>query len=190
MKYGLSLLLLLAVVLSACTALPGALAPTQTSAPTTIPGSDNAAVSSDGSNQDKSCGPGACVRQVFVQNDGEQFSVLFDIVGKGGKMDPENPPQFIGDLVFGSYYIKADGTEDFLVGGRFTMEQYFCYSGNDIPWNAGSFGAVCGFSVPLADMQTYQPQVGDQVRVTLPFYSNFSQTVTVDQGEPAQKAEQ
>ncbi len=187
MKLSVSVVLLLAVMLSACAA-PFAASPTQTPAPTVAPTAvstaTTSAASAVASSSDHSCGPGACVRRAIVQNDGTRLIFLFDLDGAGHSIDQENPPQFMGNLVIGSYYLKADGSEDFLVGGKLAPEKYFCYGGNDLPWTGGQFGAVCGFSIPLDEMQTYKPQVGDQVRVELPYYSNFKQTVTVEQAEP------
>ncbi len=179
MKFRLGLVLLLVMILSACASAPAAPPPTQTPAPTATSSAAPVAASASG----KGCGQGACVRQAFVQNDGERLIFMFDLVGPGNTMNQDNPPQFLGNLVVGSYYLKADGSEDFLVGGELAPGKYYCYDGTDLPWTVGDYGAVCGFSVPLADMQTYKPQVGEKVRVNLPFYSNFDQTVTVMQGQ-------
>ncbi len=186
MKFKLSIVFLLAAMaLSACAIAPALPTPAPTAAPTaTAAATTTSAPAAAANSKEYKCGPGACVRQVIVQNDGTRLIFFFDLVDRGGKLNESNPPQFVGNLIFGSYYIKSDGNEDFLMGGELSTDKYFCYSGSDLPWTGGNFGAVCGFGIPLNDMQTYKPQVGEKVRVTLPFYSNFNQTVTVVQGEP------
>lgn len=180
-------LLFLTAFLSACTAAQNPLSPapaalpteTPLSLPTETPLPLPPATATNGS----SCGRGACVRQAFIQNDGENLSFFFDLTSPGGSIDRQNPPQFLGNLLVGSYYLKADGSEEFLVGAELAPDRYSCYAGDDLPWMNGEFGAVCAFNILLEEMETYKPQVGDQVRLDLPGYSNFSQVVTVQSGE-------
>jgi len=123
------------------------------------------------------CRFGVCIQEVYATLDDEFFIVLFDITPEEGfsKLDAEpmfsNPVQIL---------VKSDQGELY-VDKTYTPEEYYCYSGTDVPWAEGKNTAACGIGNPVIPGVNF-PAVGDEIIVSLPEFGNFETRVTVISG--------
>lgn len=171
----LGLLIILLVAACSTTA-----APTQESGQTSA-AQEPAAAGDIQSNSNGNCQFDACIRDSRVVNDGESLMVFFDMVNSDGKVDVNQVTFMSGDQVFNGFLLQTDGTEKVVFQAQLTNENYFCYDGQDIPWHPGETAVVCGFSIPLGQLQT-QVNVGDQLRIEAPNFLGYHQDIAVSDG--------
>jgi hypothetical protein len=124
------------------------------------------------------CRGNVCIQQAFLSltQDGDRIRVDFDLTDPQGEVSVGAEPSLEDAITVGLFLAKDD---TYLWGARIASDYYMCYAGNDIAWSDGKLAALCGFTVPLNQLQI-RPELGDGIRVeALEF--DFEQTVVLDQ---------
>lgn len=126
------------------------------------------------------CQYGTCIRDTIVAKSETNLLVFFDLTDQNGEVILGEEKFIMGNLLVAGYLLSENSGEEIVFQAQLSNQDYYCYSGEDLPWNTGKPTATCGFSAPIVELKIV-PEIGDRVRIELPAFNSFSQEVVVQE---------